>query len=274
MTRFKIVNLIKNDLRIAIISQWKKFIPIILIALAGCIYLSISSKGLIAAPAFMDYLIYFNKGIEPFTRFDPNAVFNIPGIWLCLHLYIFYLIADYPISDLRLLGKEILVRIENRRLWWISKCITTVFTVFLCYFLLFITIYIFTLLTRGHLSLQPSDILFKNIFGYSYLQIKTIDFLVTVILLPFVITVSASLFQLSISLLSRSILSFLFIVIILVASTYYLNPLLIGNYLMLLRNNLFLINGVLTNQGFLLSGLFGITGYLIGHITIKEMNIY
>lgn len=254
------INLIKNDMQITFTSQWKKFLPIVLIAILGCLYM-LFDEG--RESGFLDYLIFFFKGIEPFVIIDANTVFKIPFIWLCLHLYIFYLIADYPISDLKMTGKDTLIRIGDRRIWWASKSITTIITVFISYALLTITILAFTLVTGGNL--------FKVTAIY---EINFTDLMVATIVLPMVLTCCVGLFQLSLSLLTRSIISFLGVVALMVISAYFMNPFLFGNYMMLLRNQLLLSEGVLTIYGFILAAAIGLAGYIIGHFTIKKMNIY
>lgn len=254
------IKLLKNDLQITFTSQWKKFIPIVLLAILGCLQLFLKENDMNVIPGFMDYLQFFFEGIEPFKIIDANTIFKIPAIWLCLHLYIFYLIADYPIQDMKMIGKETIVRVSNRKVWWISRCLTTVMIVIASYIILNITIILFTLSTRGELLQSIA----KN----------SPDMIVTILILPLIITCCVGLFQLSISLRYRSLLSFLVIVVVLVMSAYFMHPLLFGNYLMLLRNQLMLTDGVMTKDGLLLAAAIGITGYGIGHITIKKLNIY
>lgn len=254
------INLLKNDLQITFTNQWKKFIPIFLLAILGCLQLFFKEKDIAVTPGLMDYLLFFFEGIEPFKIIDANTIFKIPAIWLCIHLYIFYLIADYPIQDMKMIGKETIVRVANRRIWWTSRCLTTVMIVIVSYIVLTLTIFLFTLFTRGELLQSIGE--------------SSTDMIVTILVLPLILTCCVGLFQLSISLRYRSLLSFLVIVVVLVMSAYFMHPLLFGNYLMFLRNQLLLTGGVITKEGFLLGAIIGIVGYGIGHITIKKLNIY
>lgn len=254
------INLLKNDLQITLTSQWKKFIPIVLLAILGCLQLFLKEKDMNIIPGFMDYLQFFIEGIEPFKIIDPNTIFKIPAIWLCLHLYIFYLIADYPIQDMKMIGKETLVKVGNRRVWWASRCLTTVMIVIASYIILNLTIILFTLSTRGELLQSIGE--------------SSLDMIVTILVLPLLMTCCVGLFQLSISLRYGSLLSFLSIVVVLVMSAYFMHPLLFGNYLMLLRNQILLADGVLTRDGFILAGTIGMFGYGIGYWTIRKLNIY
>jgi hypothetical protein len=161
---------------------------------------------------------------------------------------------------MKMIGKETFVRVINRRVWWASKCLTTIMIVVTSYLVLVLTVLLFTISNRVDI-LHP-------ITGSS------IDLIIAILVLPLVLTCCVGLFQLSISLISRSMLSFLVIIVVLVMSAYFIHPLLFGNYLMLLRNHLLLPGGVVSYQGFILAAVIGIIGYAIGHITIKKLNIY
>lgn len=258
----------------AIIYQWKKFIPIIGIAFLGCSNLYINSKDLVKPPVLIDYFIYFSKGMDPFTNLGRNEVFKIPVIWMCLYLYIFYLIADYPVQDLKMLGKNLLIRSNTRVNWWISKCIITIHTIFICYFLLYSSIMLFTFFSNGNFSFNPTQELMDSIFGVSDMHVSNSQVVEIILLLPLALTVGVSIFELGLSLIIGSIYSFCFIVTVLIISAYYTSPLLFGNYLMLLRNSIHLENGVLTNYGFFYSILIGILGYFMGALRIKKLDIY
>ncbi len=260
MISSKMINLLKNDIQVTFTSQWKKFIPIVIIGLLGCFQLLLNDRSMAVTPGFINYLTYFFEGIEPFIVVDANTIFKIPAIWLFLHLYIFYLIVDYPIQDMKMIGKETFVRVGNRRIWWVSKCLTTIMIVLISYIVLLLTVLLFTLFSGGEILKSVSR--------------SSSDLILAVLILPFVTSCCVGFFQLSISLLYRSMLSFLGVVVVLVMSVYFIHPLLFGNYLMLLRNQLLLQGGVVTSEGFILAAVIGIAGYSIGHITIKKLNIY
>lgn len=271
------LKLIKKDLLVLIFVQWKKFIPLILIGIVTVMALTSQLKDtskLTLSPSFIDYILYLYKGIEPFQVLSGNDIFKIPFIWLFFHLYVFYLIADYPVQDIKYLGKEIFIRMKKRWIWWFGKIVVLIFLVVFSYLIFYLTILAGTIFLGGNVSMEPNKEVFDTLFHMSSSLLSAPEIIVLVIILPVFITICSGIFQLSIAIISKPNMSFLITVIILIISAYYLKPYLIGNYLMLLRNQLFLETGVENIGGFIVALLTGVVGYILGAIKVEKLDIY
>ena len=184
------------------------------------------------------------------------------------------MIADYPVQDIKYLGKEIFIRMKKRWIWWFGKIVVLIFLVVFSYLIFYLTILAGTIFLGGNVSMEPNKEVFDTLFHMSSSLLSAPEIIVLVIILPVFITICSGIFQLSIAIISKPNMSFLITVIILIISAYYLKPYLIGNYLMLLRNQLFLETGVENIGGFIVALLTGVVGYILGAIKVEKLDIY
>lgn len=62
-------------------------------------------------------------------------------------------------------------------------------------------------------------------------------------------------------------------ILILIVSVYWLNPFMIGNYAMLLRNQLFTEDGVISSIGIVLCIMISVFSVVIGKAVIEKKDI-
>ncbi len=97
--------------------------------------------------------------------------------------------------------------------------------------------------------------------------------LLETIILPCFVTIAISLMQMFLCLLVKPIVSYLISVIILIASTYYMNPFFVGSYAMAIRSNQFITNGFDGFLGVLYAIGLGIVSILGGLWVFRRYNI-
>jgi len=229
--------------------------------------------GLEGSPNFSDYIVDLYKGMDIFKKVDNADKFQIPGDWMIMNIFLTYVIGYYPLKDLKDYGSQILIRSKKRWQWWLSKCIWVIASVLIYYAIGYIVICIFSLFNGG-LSLTPTYDINMYISNVNTLEFTSGKIVVITMILPMIMSITLSLIQMTMSIFTTPILSNIVLVSIIVASAYYCHPLLLGNYLMILRNDAIVFErGVNTMAGLGLGVIISILAVIIGNLRFKKMDI-
>lgn len=234
-------HLIQHDFMIGLLRNWLKYLFGVFIFLVPCVMLNNMTDYYELQPSFMDYLINIFKGMEIYVP-DPSNPFIVPINFLIFNVYLAFIVGSYPLKDLYSTAQNVLIRSKTRWRWWLSKCIWNTVSVIVYYLLLYVTVFVFAGLT-GKLSMAPTEV------SWNYLSINVVgatveELIVAVAIIPIVTSVAISIFQMALSFIANPTISYLFVVVVFVASAYYFNPALIGNYPMLLRSELVMEGGI------------------------------
>lgn len=221
---------------------------------------------------FFDYLMELFKGIEVY-RPDSQTQFSVPGIWMFLLLYLFFKVNSYPFSDAHSYGQQVLMRSTSRTKWWLSKCLWLISEVFVFYLIGYLILGFATIFS-GTSFFSLNHYINENITQITSANTNILKLISTVLFLPIVVSISIALMQLTISFAMNSpVIGYIFSVVLLVASAYKCNSFLIGNYLMLKRNSLFISDGVSTASGYCICVVFSILAIIIGCIRIQYYDV-
>lgn len=232
--RKDIAKAFKHDMCAGIFGNMPKFVPVVLFCLFVCaVFLQESLDLTGKVPSFADYCLYLFKGMTPYTP-NSNEPFRVPYIWLFFNLYIAYLIGNYPQADLSGMGMQILMRLHNRKNWWLGKCLWNFATVGIFYFLVFFSVFLLSACTGG-LSVAADHEIQRTLSGLPIEAFVNNSWIYYVFVLPMVTSMAVSMFQMVLSFLTHPIISFICILAMYIVSAYYLwFP--FGNYSMLLRS--------------------------------------
>lgn len=240
----KFLKVLKHDLTIGISANISKYIIAIIYLSILCIkfFSNISAQNVMTDGNTIDCIIYIFKGIKVYIP-ENGEPFAIPFDWLIIQSLISLLVIQYPTQDLYTYGMQILIRTRNRCSWWLSKCIWNIASVFIFYMLSFVLALVFSAMF-GNVSMTPNNQVNNliNLINLENIQIN-LYFYITVLILPFLTSVAVSLLQMALSFLINPIISFLVIMSLMAASAFCHSIFLFGNYSMLLRNEVFYING-------------------------------
>lgn len=249
--------LFKHDFRAGVIHKAVLFIPLLIIIwifMIGFYKNTVSSSVFSGtAPTFVDYIIDFFKGMQIFNKNAQNInPFKIPAQLLLFNLYIAYLTAGYPFSDLSSYGKNIIIIGQDRVKWWLVKCLWCVFVNIICYMLVYFSACIFSLCTDS-LSFSMTAAYNLTMSGVNTSGFSTADFWRIVVFMPITASAALSLMQLTVSLFTKEIYGFILTIITISVSAFFESRFLIGNYLMVMRNKQSLGYGTITvTNGFIL----------------------
>jgi hypothetical protein len=91
--------------------------------------------------------------------------------------------------------------------------------------------------------------------------------------MPLLFSITAGLLQMLVGIILKPVAAYGITMMILIASVYWLNPLMIGNYAMLLRNQPFNENGVATGVGIVLCIMISLFSVIVGKSVVEKKDI-
>lgn len=268
---------LKYDLKCGLLKEYKKYIVAIglFIIIGFDFFIKMSDIKI----TVFDYLFYLFFGMEEYVP-SPGNKFRFPALWVMVILYISYITLYYPYKDLNGYGKNILLNTKSKKTWYLSKCLwVSISTIF--YFAIgFVVLSLFAIISGTEMSANvSSNVVIKfipfittkqNLFFNNAIYYKVS---VSHFVLPVIICIMNNLFQLFLSLFVKPFFSFIFTVSYTIASTYYLERFMLGNYAMIARSDIFIDNGVNFTDGFIisLSAVFIIT--ILGTTLFSKQDI-
>lgn len=182
---------------------------------------------------FWDMYFELWEGVPIYIK-GRTSEFKLPVLIVFTQTLMLFLVGSYPRREMQGYGKyEFLY--TSRRKWWFSKCAWVFSNILLFYVLLMLILVIPVLVQEksiSFLSLDSTSIFMAS--GRNRAQI-----LLNVVFLPFLVSETLGMIQTFISIFLKPIYGYVISEAIIVVSAYKLNPLLIGNYMMMLRNRFF-----------------------------------
>lgn len=274
-----IIKCIKYDWHRGTICEWKKFIPILVVMCFSCIRLWVvyaqgrEMLGWWGELSVGDFMFWNFKGMKV-VRDLKNSFFVLDGVWIFFHLYLAYVIGFYPFRDMKNNSHLLLIRSEKRICWWLGKC-TWVMSNVLVYYIITFLIIVFWALMLGENEWAVQEQIMKNMYEITEFEHGSIVMYTACMGLSALISMGISLIQMTVSVILNPIVGFGVTAAILVTSVYVFHPFLPGNYMMLLRNKMFLMgNGVTIINGFWLAILMIIFSIIVGYVLFKKKDIY
>lgn len=250
---FKIIG---YDLKRGILCNFKgNMLTILLGLLISISFVCEYSKDYNLCTAHSIDVIFFAFAGTPKYIPGKDIIFVFPLIWATVFLLPLYLTSYYPFYDLMGYGKTILIQSGSRIKWWLSKSVWCILRIFTFFLTIYLVVIIFCLVMEIPINYNVTENTYNMMIDRYYKADAYLPGDYTLLefdgnmgplflILPVLIISVMSLIQLAVSLLSTPVYGFILSAIILVASTYYLNPLLIGNYLMVFRSDRLFYGGV------------------------------
>lgn len=270
-------NLLKHDIQMGILLEWKKFVPVCFVVISSCIVLyqavqNLSVSGDIQSTVtLMDYALYFFKGMEVYVP-SPETRFEIPFLWIVFHSYLAFIIGNYPQKDLLGYGQNILIRVKSRTKWWFSKCGWACLSVLSYYIICWLSIIIVTAFT-GSLSFSASIDITSLLNMLAVSDVNSNQLILTVVLLPFLTSITITLVQILISFILKPLLSYICVFVFLAVSIYFYSPFLIGNFSVVCRNDIFKVDGINTYVAILVCMVIILFVLIFGKHYFKKYDI-
>ena len=175
----------------------------------------------------------FRRQIIYDLRADRNQSFSIPMEWMVLHSICMIMNLKYPYIDLYERSLQFFLYSSSRKNWWFSKCIWIVINTLIYYSLFFISAVGTTLFFGSieDITIQDGAICFQE-----FIELTFEKKLLLLYLLPILISITIGMIVLFCALFWNPLGAMMIGIAIYIASVYWENMILIGNYSMIIRN--------------------------------------
>ena len=276
--------ILRYDIRKGMLPDYKKFGITIAVSIAFCLqflYRFGPNVEELQHKTFGDVIFFAFSGI-PNYEFAQDKPLIFPALWILLFLMPMFFVIYYPFNDLLGFGKSILIQVK-RRTWWISKCTWVIIYITTYFAVIYSVVVIFCLLMHIPLSSQISQDTYERAVKTSSSLILTSNtpehlpvpegFFIQLYVLPVLSAIAVALVQMTISLMTSPIYSFIVSVGIFLTSAYYMSPLLLGNYCMAIRSNVIIPEGVTAENGALLAVLVSSVSIILGMLIFDRSDI-
>lgn len=192
----------------------------------------------------MNYLFYLVKGMGKYVP-SPDNPFEFPIVWMLIFIYGLFLTLQYPFQDVSTFGQQVLIRVGHKGRWWLGKCVWNIISIFTYFLVLYGTILVLCIRYKINITLGYSKMVNEKIFVItSNQQMEAKELVVLVFVLPVLVAICISIFQMCLGLFIKPLFSFGIAIAILVLSAYYQSPWCVGNYAMIMRNKIWVADGV------------------------------
>ena len=235
--------------------------------------LSVRAKDIAGQFTLGDY--YFNL-VAGGLAYDPTSStpFKLPISWFAPILLLAYITLWYPYHDLMGSGKTMMIASGSRWSWWLAKCAWII--VYVCIYCLigFILTTGFALIVGCNHSFIATDLSalllgFVNVINFDVTSYHILSFLWAV---PLVLCALCML-QLAISLLFRPLWGYVVTISILFVSAFLESPFLLGNSLMAIRSDAYIVGGTSPLWNVCLGLIVMVVSVLIGGFFLTRADI-
>ncbi len=229
-------------------------------------------KGTGIKPGMLDYFCYVLGGPKyiPENMLD---IYEIPVMWLMVQIMIAYIIGYYAITDLHRYGQHILLRSESRIKWWISKIIWNVITVLSMYAIVFLMTFITGYISGAECKGKLTEEICVGVCKLSSVTQNEKLLYIELFIMPVIISVSISILQMTVALITYPIIGFVVSQSITFLSTIYTTKILLSNYAMLSHSRYTCFSNIVYSDGLIYGFIVMIISIFVGSIYFNHVDI-
>lgn len=229
-------------------------------------------------PSVCDYTLYMTRGVCRVTKENIEKL-DIPYVWMSLCIMCGLMVLDYLYSDMRGIGRNVLVYSKKKSLWWISKCITSVIAITIVYVIVWIMSFVFMCVSKGSIEGVHTDMfitmysIHTSILPSDMLEYSQAAVCLYIVLYPWFISVCIGLFQTALSLYTGPVISFVIILIFDTLSVFSNNILLCGNWTMAERCSILAEDGLNIYVMLAMAAVLAIVSVIVGWHGFEKKDI-
>lgn len=228
----KIKKQVSYDLMQGIVKRRKLYLFVIGVSavLTAAFY---NSTQIAADASFFDVLLYMFRGM-PEYRPELRKAFDVTDSYLIWNVILEFIIGSYPNKELKLTGKNHLIRVKKRSVWWGSKYVWNITSVIVFYLCIYLGMVIIVLWNHGmNFTINPE--IFTCIFK-TKLQMDLQGVIVLqAMILPVISSMAVSVLQMTAALIGNETSGYISAMAVSVLSAYYMVWFLPGNGSMVFR---------------------------------------
>lgn len=270
------VKLIKYDLKAGLMNVYNKFFVyiglIVLINVVGSNSIHNISKTKNIKPDIMDYICFVVGGPKHIPK-GMLEIYVIPVLWIIIQVMIAYIVGYYAITDLNRYGQQILLRSVSRVKWWVSKIIWNVLMVFMMYAFLYFATFTTACLSGVKCEWILTEDIVREACNIDMLNGNQREILVILMVMPVLVSMTLSVFQMTIALIFSPIIGFISSQSIVFLSTIYEFKWLISNYAMLSHNRITCSSNIDYKEGLIICLVVFVISLVVGMVYFSNCNI-
>lgn len=223
---------VSYDLIQGIMKRWKLYLFTIGVsaALTAVFYNSIHTA---ANVSFLDVLLYMFRGM-PEYRPELKKAFDVTDSFLIWNVILAFIIGAYPNKELKLTGKNHLIRVKKRSIWWAGKCVWNIASVIVFYACIYLGMFIIVLWHHG-MNFTINQDLFTRIFKIKLEMDLQKEIVLQAVFLPVTSSMAVSMLQMTAALIGNEASGYISAMAVSVLSAYYMVWFLPGNGSMVFR---------------------------------------
>lgn len=285
------INMVRCDLKNGLFKRWKTFLFVALLFSFIAFFAKVDFDALLRMNpcpiksdiTLGDYFCYLFGGTSAGNNFieflDENGIvnnmvaFSFPSIWALVFLVLLLITLQYPYEDLMGFGKNVIVLTGKIHHWWFSKCIWIIANVVL-YFAVAISFYSLAAVLFGA---KPSLSIGTY---YPYYRFDILDYLteepwniVPTLIMQVPVGIGLCMLELTFSMISSRLASYLMSTAIILASAYWQNIFLFPNVSMIARSEALSAIGLNPVFELLIIAWMSLLSVLIGYIYLRNTDI-
>lgn len=273
----KLYRLIKQDILGNVLMN-KRFILILIFTFVSCF----QTKGYLfnidanTKNTIGDFALFLLKGEDPFVI---TQEMEYPLYWIAFVISALFTTTGLLQKDLQGYGVQILLRGQEKRLWWLSKCVTIIIMTIYAYVVSYAAFLAYCILEKNSLSLKLTDTVLFEVANGTYAQAQAAlpnsvsEQIILIIVLPVFILIAMNMIQMVLSILFGPIVSFSVLVGYMVMALFVVSPYVLPAYLMINHSSSIIVGGLNCKTGIIVSVITSLSMAIFGEILFYKKDI-
>lgn len=199
--------------------------------------------------------------------------YQIPVLWLLPQIMISYIVGYYAMTDIDKEGVQVLVRANTRRKWWISKCIWNGTMIIFLHFIIYGVTIINALVNGADIKYGLTLEVITNLCDMYYVTGSKIEVILTLIIMPVLVSIAINMMQMTIALVFSPIIGFICSQSIVFLSTIITSKWLISNYGMLSHSNLTCMSDIDLKEGIVRCVVLYALAVFVGNAYFRKYDV-
>lgn len=205
---------------------------------------------------------------------DDGKNFYMSEQYLLMSLSAAFMISSYAARDLYGYGQQIIIRSKSTIKWWLGKIVWCFVSNAAMYLIIFLTMSLISALNGYSFSMKLNGTLLAAL-GYmsSQFEISAGNMTLLLFVMPFMSTFALCMLQMLLSIVFSPIIALVAVMAEMTACVYSNMGIFLSNGLMLIRNNIFYVNGTNNADMLAVEFLTVVLAAIIGSIYISHMDM-
>jgi hypothetical protein len=277
----KTFRLLKIDLQNGVLGKWRYFVfttvCLFCCYIFGIFKANVENEYGSLEVHMADCIAYLIHGSIPGARMLVSGRFELSAMWMALMMFEILMPLDYPVKSMELWGYPYIIH-TNRKIWWNAKCLYTLSIIGITELIKLAAIIVYCRTSGIALSMDNNVTFYEIIFGDARLNLSgALTFgqnFMLLIVVPALGVMAMGVVQLFISVWIHPIAAYLFSIIWLITSVLLINPVLLGNCIMPIRNVLIDVEGLSIRGEVISCVAFIAVFWLIGLAMVGKKDIF